>query len=139
MHSSSVRAPRIACGLALSILACRSRPSAGPEAPGSQHTVVLEGASCIRRLDGCLLCVARRAPGDLEEHLTRLCNPARPTDCVEFCTTLLAECATPWHQGPSCLAQGEDDFHRQQFWLEAGDLPAAELAGRVVDLDGKKL
>lgn len=99
----------------------------------------LAGVACIRQQEGCILCVARHTPAEVEERLRRLCNPKKTTECTEFCTTLAAECATPWRSGPNCLAQSEDEFRRQQFWLEAADRPSAELVGRVLDAESKKL
>ena len=89
--------------------------------------------------EGCVLCVSPRPPIDVEYRTAHICNPRQATQCVDFCTTLAAECATPWRQMPSCIAQSEDEFRRKQFWLDAADRPVAELVGRAVDAESHKL
>src|SRR5262249_38076167 len=124
--------------IALTLTGCRPRAASGPE-QDSPPLATLAGVACIRQQEGCILCVARHTPAEVEERVRRLCNPKKTTECTEFCTTLAAECATPWRSGPNCLAQSEDEFRRQQFWLEAADRPSAELVGRVLDAESKKL
>jgi hypothetical protein len=137
-YALKVRA-RLACVLLVLTFGCRRQPPAGPETQEPTPPTTADSAACIRQQDGCVLCVTRRVLPEVEDRPTRVCNPRRPSECVEFCTTLTAECATPWHSGPACLTQTEDDFRRRQFWLEAADRPEVDLVARVVDEAGKKL
>jgi protocatechuate 3,4-dioxygenase beta subunit len=131
--------PRLAVVASVLLVACPRQPSSDRSAAGPLAIVVGEDVACIRQQEGCILCVTRRPPFEVEDRPRRICNPARTTECVEFCTTLAAECATPWRHTGGCVAETEDDFRRREFWLEAGDRPEATLVGRTLDLEGQRL
>src|SRR5262249_24903199 len=134
-YSNSVR--RLV--LLLALCACQKRSAQSLESPETTPLLMTGNVACIRQDEGCVLCVTPRPPGDIEDRTAHICNPRQPSQCVDFCTTLAAECATPWHSGPTCIAQTLDEFRRAQFSLEAADRPVAELIGRVVDPGSHKV
>jgi hypothetical protein len=117
---------------------CKSRGHSEQGAPGAARAADASRVVCIRQQDGCILCVAPHGGGEVDEHGSRRCNPAKPAECVDFCTQLASDCATPWYSGPNCLAQSEEEFRRRQFWLDVAERPEAELLGRVLDAESKR-
>jgi protocatechuate 3,4-dioxygenase beta subunit len=125
--------------LILLLCACQKRSAQNLESPEPTSLLTSGNVACIRQAEGCVLCVGPRPLVEVEERTSHICNPRQPSQCVDFCTALAAECATPWRRGPSCIAKNEDEFRRQEFWLEASDRPVAEIVGRAVDAESRKL
>ena len=76
---------------------------------------------------------------DPEEPPSSLCNPKDPATCLDFCSRLAPECATPWFKGPSCLLHSEEDFRREIFYRDTADRPEVFLQGRVTDDGGRRI
>jgi hypothetical protein len=125
--------------LLLLLLSCRRQTAQNFESPEPTPLLTSNNVACIRQEEGCVLCVSPRPTVEDEFRSVHICNPQKNTQCVDFCTTLAAECATPWRSGPNCIAGSVDEFRRAQFWLEASDRPVAELVGRAVDAESHKL
>lgn len=76
---------------------------------------------------------------DPEEPPTSVCNPKDPGRCVDFCSRLAPDCATPWFRGASCLLGSEEDFRRAIFHRDTADRPEVVLQGRVTDDAGRRI
>ena len=76
---------------------------------------------------------------DPEEPPSSLCDSKDSGNCVDFCSRLAPECATPWFVGPSCLLASEEDFRREIFRRDTADRPEVVLQGRVSDEGGRRI
>lgn len=97
---------------------------------------------CVERPEGCVLCDARGAPPPLlepDEPPSSLCDPKDSGNCVDFCSRLAPECATPWSRGPTCLLGSEEEFRREVFRRDTADRPEFFLQGRILDEAGRRL
>lgn len=121
---------------ASSLGACRRTPGA-PVAPDvTAATVDPRDVRCVERPEGCIFCDGRGAPPpmlDPEEPPSSLCDPKDSASCVDFCSRLAPDCATPWFRGTTCLLPSEEDFRREIFRRDTADRPEAVLQGRVSD------
>ncbi len=70
---------------------------------------------------------------DPEEPPSSVCDPKDTGNCVDFCSRLAPDCATPWFRGRSCLLANEEDFRREIFHRDTADRPEVALQGRVTD------
>ena len=70
---------------------------------------------------------------DPEEPPSSLCDPKDSASCVDFCSRLAPDCATPWFRGTTCLLPSEEAFRREIFRRDTADRPEAVLQGRVSD------
>jgi hypothetical protein len=122
--------------------ACRRSPGT-PIAPGvTTATVDPRDVRCVERPEGCVFCDGRGTPPpmlDPEEPPSSLCDPKDPADCVDFCSRLAPDCATPWFRGTSCLLGSEEDFRREIFHRDTADRPEIVLQGRVTDEAGHRI
>lgn len=102
---------------------------------------------CVERPEGCIFCDGRGAPLPLlepDEAPSALCDPKDPAECVEFCSRLAPDCATPWSRGSTCILSSEEEFRREIFRRDTSDRPEIALQGRVTDdasrrVDGAKI
>ena len=97
---------------------------------------------CVERPEGCVLCDGRGSPPALlepDEPPSSLCDPKDAANCVDFCSRLAPECATPWSRGPSCLLRSEEEFRSEIFRRDTADRPEVLLQGRVTDDAGRRL
>lgn len=97
---------------------------------------------CVERPEGCVLCDGRGTPPALlepDEPPSSLCDPKDSGNCVDFCSRLAPECATPWRRGPSCLLRSEEEFRREIFRRDTADRPELVFQGRVTDEAGRRL
>ena len=97
---------------------------------------------CVERPEGCVLCEGRGPSSPLVDPdalPASLCDPKDPGSCVDFCTSLTPECATPWRAGPSCLSPSEVEFRRELFRRDTADRPEALVQGRVSDEAGHRV
>jgi hypothetical protein len=122
--------------------ACRRNPGipAVPDLPAA--AVDPRDVRCVERPEGCVLCDARGAPPPLlepDEPPSSLCDPKDSGNCVDFCSRLAPECATPWSRGPTCLLTSEEEFRREVFRRDTADRPEFFLQGRVLDEAGRRL
>jgi Carboxypeptidase regulatory-like domain len=122
--------------------ACR-RTRGTPAVPDVTTTAVdPRDVRCVERPEGCVFCDGRGAPPpmpDPEEAPSSLCDPKDSANCVDFCSRLAPDCATPWFAGPTCLVGSEEDFRRQIFHLDTADRPEVVLQGRVTDDGGRRI
>jgi Carboxypeptidase regulatory-like domain len=121
---------------------CRRTPGT-PIAPGvTTATVDPHDVRCVERPEGCVFCDGRGTPPpmlDPEEPPSSLCDPKDPANCVDFCSRLGPDCATPWFRGPTCLLGSEEDFRREIFRRDTADRPEIVLQGRVTDEAGHRI
>lgn len=125
---------------ALAPAACHRSPDqrAAQSAPPSPSEA--RDVRCVERPEGCIWCEGRGAvPAliDPDGPPALLCDPKDPGNCVDFCSQLMPECATPWHGGPSCLLPSEEEFRREVFRRDTSDRPEVVVSGRVLDEAGK--
>jgi hypothetical protein len=119
---------------------CRRSPgkSAAPNAPPS--TTEAGDVRCVERPEGCIWCEGRTtvpALVDPDGPPALLCDPNDPGNCVDFCSSLMPECAAPWHSGGSCLLPSEEEFRRELFRRDTSDRPEVLVQGRILDEAGK--
>ena len=93
--------------------------------------------------EGCVYCSGRDiAPApflDADQSRPTLCDPKDDDNCVEFCTTLAPECALPWSAKTRCVFKSELEFQRAVFGRDTTDRPEVQVAGRVVDENGRRI
>jgi hypothetical protein len=97
---------------------------------------------CVERPEGCVSCDGRGIPSALlepDEPPSSLCDPKEPANCVDFCSRLAPECATPWTRGPTCLLRSEEEFRREIFRRDTADRPEFVFQARVMDELGRRL
>ena len=136
------RSSVVALGVALALAgaACRRSPGKSqalstPPSPSEAGDV-----RCVERPEGCIWCEGRGTGPpviDPDGPPASLCDPKDPGNCVDFCSQLMPECATPWHGSPSCLLPSEEEFRRELFRRDTADRPEVVVAGRVLDEGGK--
>jgi hypothetical protein len=128
--------------LSLAPVACR-RTQGTPTLPDLPAAAIdPRDVRCVERPEGCVLCEGRGAPPPLlepDEPPSSLCDPKDSGNCVDFCSRLAPECATPWARGPSCLLSSEEEFRREVFRQDTADRPEFVLQGRVLDEAGRRL
>jgi hypothetical protein len=91
---------------------------------------------CVERPEGCIFCDGSGQASPLlepDEAPSALCDAKDSANCVEFCSRLAPECATPWFKGTSCILASEEEFRREIFRRDTSDRPEVSLQGRVVD------
>lgn len=76
---------------------------------------------------------------DPEEPPSSLCDPKDAANCVDFCSRVAPDCATPWYRGATCLLATEEEFRREIFRRDTADRPEVVLQGRVVDDANKRI
>lgn len=97
---------------------------------------------CVERPEGCIFCDGRGSALPLlepDEAPSALCDPKDPAVCVEFCSRLAPECATPWSRGATCILASEEEFRREIFRRDTSDRPEIVLQGRVADDAGRRV
>jgi hypothetical protein len=120
--------------------ACRRTPgkSEAPNAPPSPSEA--SDVRCVERSEGCVWCEGRGVPPalvDPDGPPSVSCDPKDPGNCVDFCSQLTPECATPWHSGSGCLLPSEQEFRRELFRRDTADRPEVQMIGRALDEAGK--
>jgi len=119
------------------------REEGNPIAPAATSASVdPRDVRCVERPEGCIFCDGRGTPLPLlepDEAPSSLCDPKDPASCVEFCSRLAPDCATPWHHGSSCILASEEEFRREIFRRDTSDRPEVTLQGRVTDDAAKRI
>lgn len=132
---------------AVHVTACR-RTRGTPAAPELAATASdPHNVRCVERPEGCVFCDGAGTPPpmlDPEEPPSSLCDPKDPGNCIDFCSRLAPECATPWFRGTTCLLASEEEFRREIFRRDTADRPEVVLQGKVTDdaarrIEGAKL
>jgi len=116
--------------------ACHREPGNPVEPAATSASVDPRDVRCVERPEGCIFCDGRGTPLPLlepDEAPSSLCDPKDPASCVEFCSRLAPDCATPWHHGPACILATEEEFRREIFRRDTSDRPEVTLQGRVTD------
>src|SRR3954469_8296453 len=136
-------ASSLTLALALSAAAgCRrgSGPHATIDTPAA--AAELADVRCVERPEGCVFCEGRGTPPPLlepDEPPSSLCDPKDEASCVDFCSRVAPECATPWRRGPGCLLPSEEEFRREIFRRDTADRPEVALQGRAADEAGRRI
>jgi len=89
-----------------------------------------------------VFCDGRGSPPPLlepEQPPSSLCDPKDPANCIDFCSRLAPDCATPWFHGATCLLASEEAFRREIFHRDTTDRPEIPLSGRVTDETGRRI
>src|SRR3954451_5654678 len=89
--------------MALSVAGCRQTPGTQVAPAATVSATDLQSVRCVERAEGCIFCDGRGPPPPLldpDEAPSALCDPKDPANCVEFCSRLAPDCATPWFKGP---------------------------------------
>jgi hypothetical protein len=98
---------------------------------------------CVEQQEGCTYCSGRdisAAPFlDADQSRPTVCAPKDDENCVEFCTSLTADCALPWSPNPHCLFSSELEFQRAVFNRDTLDRPEVQVVGRLVDESGRRI
>lgn len=96
---------------------------------------------CVERSEGCIHCDARGTPAlfDPDEPPSTVCSPTDPSSCVDFCSRLAPECATPWRRAASCLLSSEEDFRREIFRRDSAHRPEVTVIAKVTDDGGRRV
>jgi hypothetical protein len=124
------------------LAACRRTEGTPVATDVAAATVDPRNVRCVERPEGCVFCDGRGVPPpmlDPEEPPSSLCDRKDPDTCVDFCSRLAPECATPWFRGPSCLLASEDEFRREIFHRDTADRPEVVLQGRATDDTGRRI
>lgn len=138
-------APRFAMALLLLAAAWGCKRSAGMKnnQPAGSVAPVPREVLCMEQPEGCVYCSGRDvlpAPFlDADQSRPTICDPKDADDCVEFCTALAAECALPWSSKPRCVFNSELAFQRAVFNRDTSDRPELQVAGRLVDENGRRI
>lgn len=122
--------------------ACRRDPGTRVTPTAIVAGVDPRDVRCVERPEGCVFCDGRGAPLPLlepEEPPSTLCDPKDPANCVDFCSRLAPDCATPWFHGLSCILASEEEFRREIFRRDTGDRPEVVLQGRITDDAGHRV
>ena len=122
--------------------ACRRHPGTVVTKDASLPITDPSDIRCVERPEGCTFCEGRGPPPPLLEPdapPTSLCDPKDPANCVDFCSLLAHDCATPWWHGPTCLLPSEEEFRRALFRRDTADRPEVTLQARVVDDAGRRV
>jgi protocatechuate 3,4-dioxygenase beta subunit len=122
--------------------ACRRTPGTQVAPAATVSATDLQSVRCVERTEGCIFCDGRGPPPPLldpDEAPSALCDPKDPANCVEFCSRLAPDCATPWFKGPGCILSSEEEFRRQIFRRDTSERPEVVLQGRVVDDAGRRI
>ena len=119
------------------------REAGSPIAPAAiSASVDPRDVRCVERPEGCIFCDGRGTPLPLlepDEPPSSLCDPKDPASCVEFCSRLAPDCATPWYHGTSCILTSEEELRREIFRRDTSDRPEVALQGRVTDDAGRRV
>jgi hypothetical protein len=140
-----VAAPTLAlaaAGIALGSTGCPRRQGTPASVDASVAGAELRDVRCVERPEGCVFCEGRGTPPPLlepDEPASSLCDPKDDANCVDFCSRLAPECATPWRRGQSCLLPSEEEFRREIFRRDTADRPEVTLQGRVLDDTGRRI
>jgi hypothetical protein len=121
---------------------CRQTPGAQVAPAATVTATDPQSVRCVERPEGCMLCEGRGPPPPLldpDEVPSSLCDPKDPANCVEFCSRLAPECATPWFKGTGCVVDSEEEFRREIFRRDTSDRPEVVLQGRVSDDAGRRI
>jgi hypothetical protein len=121
---------------------CRRNTGAPATVDAGAASADLQDVRCVERPEGCVFCEGRGAPPPLlepDEPPSSLCDPKDEANCVDFCSRLAPECATPWRRGPSCLLPSDEEFRREIFRRDTADRPEVALQGRVSDEAGRRI
>lgn len=98
---------------------------------------------CVAQQEGCIYCSGRDVSAapflDADQSRPTVCDPKNDENCVEFCTSLAAECALPWSPNPHCLFSSELEFQRAVFNRDTADRPEVPVIGRLVDESGRRV
>lgn len=130
--------------LAMAWAAVACRQTAGTQVAPAATVPATDPQSvrCVDRPEGCVFCEGRGPPPPLldpDEVPSSLCDPKDPANCVEFCSRLAPECATPWFKGTGCMVASEEEFRRELFRRDTSDRPEVVLQGRVTDDAGRRI
>jgi hypothetical protein len=123
-------------------IACRRSPGTQVTPTAAVAGIDPRDVRCVERPEGCVFCDGRGLPLPLlepEEPPSSLCDPKDPANCVDFCSRLAPECATPWSHGASCILASEEEFRREIFRRDSADRPEIVLQGRVTDDLGRRV
>ena len=117
-------------------VACRREE--GQQVPPAATTTNVDprNVRCVERPEGCIFCDGSGQALPLlepDEAPSSLCDAKDPANCVEFCSRLAPECATPWFKGTRCILASEEEFRREIFRRDSSDRPEVSLQGRVTD------
>jgi hypothetical protein len=139
---SSILAWLVAAVLAATATGCRR--SHGPSAARNTAVASSDGRDvrCVERPEGCIWCEGRGPTPPLVDPDAlpfSACDPKDADNCVDFCSRLMPDCATPWHSAPSCLLPSEQEFRRELFRRDTADRPDALIQGRVTDEAGRRV
>ena len=135
------RAAAIALVAAVSA-GCRRTPGTQVAPAAAVAASDPESVRCVERPEGCVYCEGRGSPPPLldpDEVPSTLCDPKDPANCVEFCSRLAPDCATPWFKGSGCTVASEEELRRQIFRRDMSDRPEIVLQGRVTDDAGRRI
>jgi hypothetical protein len=122
---------------------CKRSPGTKNNQPAGNVTPEPRDVLCMEQPEGCMYCSGRDlvpAPFlDADQSRPMLCDPKDEDDCVEFCTSLSAECALPWSSKPRCVFSSELEFQRAVFSRDTADRPEVTMTGRLVDENGRRI
>ncbi len=102
------------------------------------------GALCGAPRKGCIFCERQGTPLPLARAgrgAPRRCVIRRiRRACVEFCSRLAPDCATPWYRGTSCILASEEELRREIFRRDTSRSSQRWwLQGRVTDDAGRRI
>jgi len=135
----------IALALVSAFLAAGCKRSSGAKnnQPSGSASPSPRDVLCVEQQEGCIYCSGRDISAaaflDADQSRPTVCDPKNDENCVEFCTSLTADCALPWSPNPHCLFSSDLEFQRAVFNRDTIDRPEVQVAGRVVDESGRRI